>query len=669
MSKADILVDAKEAFKLAAAAERDNREAARDDIRFARLGEQWPAEIVRQRQLEGRPCLTINRLPAFIRQVVNDARQMKPAVKVHPVDSAADPETAEIFNGLIRHIEYSSNADVAYDTAIEAAVGMGFGYWRIGLDHADSDTFDLDIRIDRVADPFTIYGDPESTAADSSDWNSAFVVERMRKSAFQSAYRGARAVDWSGGGYDGLDHPWIDEERVMVAEWWTREPATRTLVRLTNGTVIDESRLNEPEFVAEIEAGALRVDESHRPRRVKAWRVKQRILTGAELLEETEWKGRFIPIVPVWGDEVNLEGRRHFRSLIRDAKDAQRMFNYWRTTSTELVALAPRVPFIGPRGSFATDAEKWATINTQSHAFVEYDDKGTPPQRQPLGSGPAGGALQEAMNASDDMKAIMGLFDASLGAKSNETSGRAILARMREGDISTFHFIDNMARAIRHTGRILLDLIPHVYSEARIVRVIGEDGEQRPTPINQEAPVIGADGKPEVDEDGRAVTRLHDVRVGKYDLTVTTGPSFTTRREEAAVQMTELIRAFPQIAPVIGDLVAKHLDWPGADEMAKRLRAMAPDAKSDIPAPLQKLIADGQKLIQQLQAENARLKTDTALAAKKLEIEQFKAETERLTALAEVQAKAGGAGGLMPRPNGAAAPPMPAPIGPRPAIG
>jgi len=646
MSKADILVDAKEAFKRAADAERDNREAARDDIRFARLGEQWPDAIVRQRQLEGRPCLTINRLPAFIRQVVNDARQVKPSVKVHPVDSSADPETAEIFDGLIRHIEYASNADVAYDTAIESAVGMGFGYWRVGLDHADSDTFDLDIRIDRVADPFTIYGDPESAASDSSDWNSAFVVERMRKNAFEAAWRGAKAIDWSAGGYDGLDHPWIDDDRVMVAEWWTREPATKTLVRLTNGTVVDESRLTEPQFAAGIELGSLRVDESIRPRKVKAWKVKQRILTGAEVLEETEWKGRYIPIVPVYGDEVNLDGRRHFRSLIRDAKDAQRMFNYWRTTSTELVALAPRVPFIGPKGSFATDAEKWATINTQSHAFVEYDDKGVPPQRQPLASGPAGGALQEALNASDDMKAIMGLYDASLGAQSNETSGRAILARMREGDVSTFHFIDNMARAIRHTGRILLDLIPHVYSEARIVRVIGEDGEQRLIPINQAA----AEQDPSSAQRGEAITRMHDVRIGKYDLTVTTGPSFTTRREEAAVQMTEMIRAFPQIAPVIGDLVAKHLDWPGADEIAKRLKAMAPaNDDEDIPAPLQKLIADGRKLIQQLQAENAKLKTDTALAAKKLEIEQFKAETERLAALADVRAKASGPAS---KPNG-----------------
>ena len=214
-----------------------------------------------------------------------------------------------------------------------------------------------------------------------------------------------------------------------------------------------------------------------------------------------------------------------------------------------------------------------------------------------------------------------------------------------------------MARAIRHPGRILLDLIQHVYSEARIVRVIGEDGDQRATPINQAVPVVGPDSEPEFDKDGRAVTRMHDVRIGKYDLTVSTGPAFTTRREEAAVQMTEMIRSFPQITPVIGDLVAKHLDWPGADEIAKRLRAMLPaDAQSEMPSQWKKLLADGQKLIEQLQAENAKLKTTTGLAVKKLEIEQFRAETERLQALAKAQAHAGGA--PPPASNGVATIPV-----------
>lgn len=684
MADRDILAEAREAFRLASEAEQANREAALDDLRFARLGEQWPDDIVRQRRLEGRPCLTINRLPAFIRQVVNDARQMKPSVKVHPVDSAADPETAEIFNGLIRHIEYASNADVAYDTAIESAVGMGFGYWRVGLDYADSDSFELDIRIDRIADPFTVYGDPDSTAADSSDWNSAFVVELMRKAAFEAAYKGAEAVDWAEAGYTGIGGPWFDESHVMVAEWWTREQADVVLIRLTNGTVVDETRLKDRGFAADLARAGVAVDEAHGPRQSRAWKVRQRILTGAETLEERDWPGRYIPIVPVYGDEVNVEGERHFRSLIRDAKDAQRMFNYWRTTSTELVALAPRVPFIGPKGSFTTDAEKWSMINRESHAFVEYDDKGTPPQRQPLESGPAGGAMQEAINASDDMKAIMGLHDASLGMPSNETSGRAILARMREGDTSTFHFVDNLSRAIRYTGRVLLDLIPHIHSEARVVRVIGEDCTQDLRPINQEKPVLGPDGqpRPELCPDGRSLldpatgepkpmVAMHDVRVGKYDLTVTTGPSFTSRREEAAAQMIEMVRAFPQIAPVIGDLVAHHLDWPGADEIAKRLKAMLPPEAKEaeaggLPNEIKTMIAEGQKLIQQLQGANQRLKADVGLSVPKLDIEMFQAETDRMKALSEIgpQGPALAAAARMPMGQGGGMPGMgPPPMG------
>src|SRR5205807_7540548 len=246
-----------------------------------------------------------------------------------------------------------------------------------------------------------------------------------------------------------------------------------------------------------------------RGRAARSWRVTQTILTGAEVLEENVWPGKFIPIVPVYGDEVAIEGKRHLRSLVRDAKDPQRMFNYWRTASTELVALAPKAPFIGPKGSFTTDAAKWATANVENHAFMEYDDRGTAPQRQPFAGVPAG-ALQEALNASDDIKAIIGLYNASLGDSGNEVSGRAILARQREGDVSTFHFIDNLSRAIEHGGRILIDLIPLVYTGNRIVRVLGPDDVAANVPLN-----------------------VCDLGRGKYDLTVETGPSCTTRRVAA----------------------------------------------------------------------------------------------------------------------------------------
>src|SRR5262245_56776487 len=283
----------------------------------------------------------------------------------------------------------------------------------------------------------------------------------------------------------------------MIAEWWRREEYEKTVLLLSDGTVQDAERVRATADLLAAQNISIAAE-----RAARGWRVKQYILSGAEILEERAWPGRYIPIVPVYGDEVTVEGKRYFRSLIRDAKDAQRMFNYWRTTSTELIALAPKTPFIGPKGAFVTDAAKWATANTESHAYIEFDGA-MPPQRQPFVGVPAG-ALQEALNASDDMKAIMGLYDASLGARSNETSGRAILARQREGDVSTFHFLDNMTRAIRHAGRVIIDLIPHVYDKPRIVRVLGEDGRPDARPINQPVPLTDRHGQPVVDAAGAA---------------------------------------------------------------------------------------------------------------------------------------------------------------------
>jgi hypothetical protein len=613
----DLLREAREAFQRCEDAENHNRTTALKDIEFARAGNQWPADIEKQREREGRPCLKINKMPAFIRQVVNDARQNKPSIKVHPADSGADPETAEIINGLIRNIEYTSNADVAYDTATECAVTGGFGYIRVGLDYAHDDAFDMDITINRVSNPFSIYGDPNSTAADSSDWNVAFVLDRMSQDEYEAKYRGASKVDWDDTAWRDAGATWFEDKTVTVAEWWTREEKDRPIVLLTDGMVLDKAALFEdPDLQMLLQAGAIQI---HGERVSKTHKVKQRIMSGAEILDTVDWIGKYIPIIPVYGDEFDIEGKRYFRSLIHNAIDAQRMFNYWRTASTELVALAPKVPFIGPKKAFDSDSERWQTANTKSHPFLEYDGP-VAPQRQPMDMGVAAGALQEALNASDDMKAIIGLYDASLGARSNETSGKAIMARQREGDVSTFHFIDNMARAIRHTGRILIDLIPKVYDKPRIIRVIGEDGSQRAAPVNQQAPKTDKKGNPVTDEFGNAVMAMHSLTSGKYDLTVTTGPSFTTRREEAAMQMTEMIRALPAAAPVLGKHLAKNLDWPGADDIAEELEAMS--AGPQIPPEVEQAIEQGKQKIAQLEEENQRLKQDQAADMAKIEAQK-----------------------------------------------
>jgi hypothetical protein len=612
--------------------------------------------------------LTINKLTAFIRQVVNDSRQNKPSISVHPVDSKADIKTADVLSGIIRNIEAVSNADVAYDTAVEQAVSSGFGYWRIDLDYAYDDSFDLDILIRRITNQFSVYGDPNSTAADSSDWDVAFVTDRIPKKVYEAKYKNKASVDWDSQGWKDIGNDWLNDDGVLIAEWWRRYDVEREVVLLDDGRVFDAEEIdNDADLQAALEAD--QITEVKR-RTITSKRVTQTIISGADVLEEEkEFPGCYIPIVPVYGDEILVEGKRYFRSLINPAKDAQMAFNFWRSAAAELVALAPRVPWIGPSDAFAED-ERWATANTASHSYLVYGGN-IPPQRMPLDSGPAAGALQEAMNANDDIKSTIGMFDASLGAKSNETSGKAILARQREGDVATFHFIDNVTRAIRHTGRIMIGLIPKVYTGERIMRVLGEDGEAKSIPVNKpyaadengdpvQAPQMGQNGGPPVPMDGQPAAAmqgeqneppegaqmadtyiaLHDLSLGKYDVTVTSGPSYTTRRAEAAAEQMQFLQSFPAAAPIIGDIVAKNLDWPQADEIADRIaKATGQGDQPQIPPELQQKIEQGQQLIQQLQQENQQLKTDQSdkqaqnlIDMLKAQVDQQKVEVEKTKA-------------------------------------
>lgn len=650
MSDKDTLAEALEHFKLSEEAESENRKAWIDDVRFARLGEQWPDGVKRQREIDGRPCLTINRMPAMLRQVVNDARQNKPAIKVHPVDSGAKRETAEILNGLIRNIEYTSNADVAYDTALDHAVTGGFGYFRIDVDYACDDEFDLDIKICRIANPLTVYGDENSTAADSSDWNKAFITELYTESEFEKRWKGAEKSNWESS-YRDLPDGWRDNELVRVAEWWTREEVPAKLLKLSDGMVLYVNEYMRIKDILDAQ-GITVVGE----RDTKTNKVKQKIISGAEVLEENEWAGKYIPIVPVYGDEVMVEGKRHWISLTRWAKDPQQMFNYWRTASTELVALAPKAPYLGPKGAFNTDANKWATANNVSYPYIEYDGSEMP-KRQPF-AGPPAGALQEALNASDDMKSTMGIYDAALGARSNETSGRAILQRQRESDTATFNYIDNLSRAIRHAGRVMVDLIPKVYNAPRIIRVIHEDGSNESVPINQpftpdqaKSPQAQAYEAGKTQETVDGLTRIYDVTTGKYDVTCEAGPSFSTKREEAAAQMMELGRMFPPMMQVAGDLLVKNLDWPGADDIADRLKAMLPPqlqgqspqvmqmrqqmqqmdqmAKQAV-GQLNQQIAQLQQQLQQEKSRDAQAMLQADIDRKKLEIDEYNAVTNRM---------------------------------------
>lgn len=628
MSKSDddFLKEARERFERASEAISDNHDEARDDMRFARLGEQWPEQVRKQRELDGRPCLVINRMPSFIRQVVNGARQNRPAITVIPADSKADTGTAEVMSGLIRNIEVSSDADIAYDTAIDAAVSGGFGYIRVNTAYTSDDSFDQDIVIERVLDPLTVFPDPDGDSADGSDWNCCFIVKKLPKDEFERRYKGKDKVDWEN--LKEIGAPWLDDDGVMVAEYWHREEVDGQIVALSDGTVVNmaDFRLRAEELQT------YGIEPVGEPRTIKTKKVTQYIMSGAEVLETVEWPGKYIPIVPVYGEEVVVEGKRYFRSLIRDAKDPKMEENYWRSAGAENVALAPRTPFIGPKGAFVSDFPKWETANHASHAYIEYDGP-VAPQRQGFVGAPIG-EMQQAQVAVDDMKAIIGLYDSSLGAQSNETSGVAIRQRQRQGDIGTFHFVDNLTRAIRQVGRILIDLIPKVYSTARMVRILGEDMEPQSVqiaPKDQQDPTMQQE-----------MARVFDITAGKYDLVVKAGPSYGTQREYAQAEMAEIItKVGEEAAKVMAPLYFKNSDWPGADEVAEKLEKMWGAQQAD-PQQAQQQQQMAQQL-QQLQQENNDLKNQWALKARELEIKDKEADIKAADIVARQQSEANAA--------------------------
>lgn len=649
-SDKDLLKQGLEAFELADEAEHDMREAWLKDTKFARLAEQWPEDVKRQREKDGRPCLTINKLPSFIRQVTNDARQNRPSIKTIPASEDASEETSEILNGLIRNIEYTSNADVAYDTSLDHGVTGGYGYILVDIDYACEDTFDMDILIKRVLNPLNVWGDPFSTAADSSDWNDSFIADMVREVDFKKQWPNAKCIGFKDAE---TKYPsWFTENSIRVAEWWHREKVPKTIYKLSNGTVISqEVYLSEVDGIRKADMLQVQGITIADTRETMGYKVTQRIMTAHEILETHEWKGKFIPIIPVYGDEVSVEGKRHFISMVRPAIDAQRNFNYWRSAATELVALAPKTPFIGPKGAFVTDSAKWDTANNANHPYIEYDGA-IAPTRQQFAGLPAG-ALQEAMNASDDMKAIIGIFDAGLGARSNETSGIAIKARKSESDVSTFNFHDNQSRALAHVGRVIVDLVPHVYSVPRVIRIIHEDGKKESVRINEQHPaeppnqdgrqmgpqagMVSPQEQKEQQEFQAGVMKLYDLTVGKYDVICKSGPSYATKREESADQMMNLVSAFPNAGPLIGDLIAKNLDWPGADEIADRLKAMLPPQINgenpmitQLRQQLQMMDAHAKEAIGKLSAELAKLKSDNTLENRKLDIDAYSKETDRL---------------------------------------
>ena len=556
MADKDILATAKERFKQCVDLESENREEALEDLEFHE-GEQWPEKIRNERDTDQRPCLVINKIPLYTRQITNEIRQLKPGIKVRPVDSGSDPDTAEMMSGMIRAIERDSAANSAYHWGAEHAVKMGWGYWRVITEYASDDTFDQIIKIKRVKNQFSVYCGP-CEEQDASDADFMFVTTWMDRKKFESKYPGA-VSEWSEYGQGDIGDVWFKHDAVRVAEYWEKTREKGTLYLVTDPLTGEQITVEGP-----LPAGIEPDDE----REVLKERVVQRIITGQEVLEENDWAGKYIPIVRCLGREEDIEGEPIYKGMVRDAKDAQRQYNYMRSSSVERIALAPKAPFVGPRGAFANP--KWASANSKNYAFLEWDTDavmeagGQAPRREPPPD-VSPGLVTEIQTASQELKDIFGIYNAGLGDIGNEVSGVAIDSRRSESDVSNYDFSDNYGRALVYTGRILVDLIPKIYTGARIVRILKSDDDEEEVMVN--APYVDQKTQKE---------REYNLGVGRYDVAVDIGPSYATQRKEAATRMMEMVQAYPDIAPLIGDLLAKSLDWSGADDIAKRLRLMVP---------------------------------------------------------------------------------------------
>jgi hypothetical protein len=615
MTEKELLEEAKERFKGCVDDNAQERQKQLADLVFCDL-EQWPTEIRanRENDINGpRPVLTVDKINQYITQVVNNLRQNKPSVKVRPIDSGSDLKTAEVFQGIVRHIEDISSADIAYMTAGESAVKIGEGYFRVMTDYVDETSFDQEIFIKQIPDTFSCYLGPHNMP-DGSDAEYGFILEDIPKERFERLYPKAKAQSAD---FLNIMSPanysyWTSSEYIRVCEYFYYEYKGLDIISLEDGSVMELEQYKE--ILAAASAEGIEVPPIQNRRKTKVKSVKWCKLTGLEILEKNDWAGKYIPIIKVVGKASNVGGKKGFRGLVRQAKDSLRAYNYWFSTITEKLALSPKVPFIGAVGQFDTHAAKWGKANNTNYAYLEYDPIEVNGMVVPAPQRQAPAAMEIAMLKQlevieHDIQTALGMYKASVGEGSPQQSGKAILGLKRESDTGVFHFQDNLGLSIRHLGRVLVDLIPKIYDTPRLIRILGEDGTHSSAVIDPSQP----QSVTKVQDMQGQIKTIYNLGVGTYDVTVTSGPSYTTKRMEQADMMMQITQNQPEMMQTIGDLLFQSLDWPMADKISERLKKMLPpqlvepeEGQPQIPQQIQQAMQQieqqGQELQQKAQA-------------------------------------------------------------------
>lgn len=658
----------------------ENRREAILDLQF-RNGDQWINGEKERRNKKGRPALTFNTLPRMIDQVVGELRQNRPRIKIRPVDSDGGPQLAQVYEGKVRNISYLSRSETIFDMAAESAVSCGYGGWRVITKYADDESFNQEIRLELVKNPFSIYLDPNAKDPTFIDGDYGFIIDKMSQEGFKRKYPNVdipTSVGMSVG--EGLkDSHWYEKDVITVAEYFEKEFDNHTLCQMSDGTFLKKDEANQAikdnaaamveyqkhveMFTANPTMGMISfspqpVEELsiEREREVESFKIKHYVLTGADIIEgPNDWAGSFVPIIPVFGKELNIEGKRHVRGIVRFARDACRMNNYWQTTALERIALEPKAPFVGTAKQFDGHEDEWADANTENYAFLIYNsDPEAPgaPQRNYPGGVPAA-IFAEIARAEQNIMSTTGMTEAALGMPSNERSGKAVTARRQGTDVGNFAYMDNLVRAIGHTGRILVDLIPKIYDTERDVRLRSIDDSEQFVPVNT---TVGEAARkvsqnPERYKVSQEELQQHLMQYGpdmpynhldkgKFDVVVDTGPSYTTARVEAVDSIIKLMQTAPSTSQASMDVLTRNMDFPGAEELSERFRKMLPPGlatprEGDAPPPppppnpqQQQMQMQAQQAQMQMQVEMQKL----AVEEKKMfvEMEKVRAELHRV---------------------------------------
>lgn len=550
----------------------EQRRRVVEDMKFAFVsGNQWDAHLKGKRK--NKPCYESNRVRQLIRRVTGQQLKNKPQIKVRAVEDS-DVDTAEIYNGLIKNIEVQSSAENAYDVAMQWATGGGYGILRVVSEYEGPDTFDQCLKIKTVLDPMRCWCDPAAVEFDRSDARYWFVDEFIPVTEFKKRWPKADVVDFDAP-MDDYERDWVQKDEVRIAEYWYKEDETKTIYLLSDGTVVsaeefdpiaDEAAAGFPDpQTGEPTSEPLTVKQT---REVKVPCIYSCIVSGKGKVEEpVKWGGTMIPIVPQWGDLVMIEGKQIYSGMTRFGKDMQMIHNFELSTAVEVLAKLPNSPLMATAKQIEGLESYYERMGYDDPPVLLYNrdvqngvDAG-PPQRQPMAQFPAA-MINMSQVVSDELKAALGVYDASIGARSNETSGRAILARQNEGEVANFVYVDNQVKALKRLGEILVDAIPHYYDAERSIRILGEDNAEKYVRIN----------RPVLDEQTGETHIINDLSRGKYDVTVTVGKSFDTARMELA-EAAQALSQQPGPFGALGQfMLLKSIDVPGMDEYVKAAR-------------------------------------------------------------------------------------------------